>query len=119
MRVASPDAFIRHVASVLESRLASSEASHFSGEVVLDRFRDAIAVTLRNGRISDVRKVESRGRLQATSTFPHETFVSLLTCHRSMSDLEAAYPDCLASTPVRHVIDAMFPKGPSHIWSFG
>ena len=119
VRVASPDAFIRHVVPVLESRLATSDAARFSGQVVLDRFRDAVALTLDRGRIAEVGMVESRGRLHTTSTFPHETLVSLLTCHRSVADLEGAFPDCRVCTPVRHVIDAMFPKGPSHIWSFG
>jgi hypothetical protein len=49
--------------------------------------------------------------------FPDLTFLQLLFGHRSLDELEAAFPDCVTrGQEVRALLQVLFPKAPSKVW---
>jgi hypothetical protein len=49
--------------------------------------------------------------------FPDLTFLQLLFGHRSLDELEAAFPDCVTrGQEPRALLQTLFPKAPSKVW---
>jgi hypothetical protein len=129
-RVPDVAAFLRAVAPALERRLATSACAGHTGVLALGFYRDGVRLVLERGKLAsvepwrpDVRVVGLEfGRPSAdprrpVAMFPDLTFLQLLLGARSLVELEAAFPDCVVRTnEARALLDALFPKTPSHIW---
>ena len=123
IRVADLADFVRHIAAVIESRLASSVAAGHSGELKISFVADGLKLVFANGQ---VRRVERWKPTQADSRlsprvrdalFPELTFLQLLFGFRSVEELELADPDCVISSPeARVLLGVLFPKQPSRVW---
>ena len=130
VRVPDVPGFIRHVAPVLEARLAQSARAGHTGEVCISFYRDGLRLAFDQGRLSAVaswqqprglagveRGQETRAP-RADAMFPDLTFLQLLFGHRSVEELEYAFADCLVRTEAtRALLDALFPKHPSHVFA--
>jgi hypothetical protein len=129
LRVTDPPAFLRHVAPVLERRLAQSPAAGFTGQLRLSFYRDGVRLAFEGGRIVEVAAWQlplgltgidkgvpsTAGR--ADASFRRDTFLQLLFGYRSLDELQYAHPDCLVRTDtVRALLTAMFCKQPSNVW---
>ena len=125
VRVPDVPDFIRHVTPVLEGRLASSAEAGFTGELSIGFVDYGVKLSFDSGRLA---QVERLGRPRwgdswlaagtSDALFPGLIFLQLLFGFRSEEELEYAFPDCEISTPeARMVLNALFPKGPSHIWA--
>ena len=125
VRIADIPGFIRHVAPVLEGRLAGSDAAGHTGELSIGFIDYGVDLSFDNGRIARVerRRNPARGdswldRGSSDALFPGLTFLQLLFGFRSSEELEYAFPDCEIRSPTaRVVLDALFPKSPSHLWA--
>ena len=125
VRIADIPGFIRHVAPVLEDHLADSDAAGYSGELSIGFIHFGIDLSFDNGRLAQVERRDkpARGdswlaRGSSDALFPGLTFLQLLFGFRSSEELEYAFPDCeIRSTAARVVLDALFPKSPSHLWA--
>lgn len=121
--------FLRHVASVLEGRLAQSALAGHTGQLRLSFYRDGVRLALDHGRIVEVAAWQvplgltgidkgvpsTTGR--ADASFPLGTFLQLLFGYRSLDELQYAYPDCLVRhDTARGLLTAMFGKQPSNVW---
>ena len=122
--------FIRHVATVLERRLAASALAGYSGELLISFYHDGLRLAFESGRLTQVGPWRQsrellgveRGQVttaaRAAASFPGLTFLQLLFGHRSLDELEYAFPDCLVRTErARGVLSAVFPKQPSCVWA--
>ena len=117
--------FLHHLTPVLERRLAGSDASSHTGELSIGFIDDGVRLSFENGRLARVdRSPKPAGggsfldRGSSDALFPGLTFLQMLFGFRSTDELEHAFPDCeIRSEPARVVLDALFPKGPSHIWA--
>ena len=123
MRVPDLPAFVRHIAPVLERRLAASYAVGWSGELKLSFVRDGIRIAFQNGAMSNVERwlpPQREGRLapkHRDALFPDLTFLQVLFGFRSVADIESAYPDCrVTSDEARYILDTLFPRRPSRAW---
>lgn len=129
-RVPDVAAFLRTVAPALERRLAASACAGHTGTLTLGFYTSGVLLTIERGKVGAVEAwrpditvsgIEfgrpSRDPRRPLATFPGLTFLQLLFGFRSLSELEAAFPDCLVRTPeARALLNALFPKRPSEIW---
>ena len=128
-RVADVAAFLHAVTPVLERRLAGSPVAGHTAEIRLGFYRDGVRVVFESGRLKDVaRWMPSRaviGQEEGLGTtdpgrphalFPDLTFLQLLFGMRSIDELTAWYPDCIVRTgETRALLNALFPRRPSHV----
>jgi Acetyltransferase (GNAT) domain len=117
VRVPDLPGFLRHVAPVLERRLAASVAAGHTGELKVSFYGGGIRLELERGRLSKVEDwsptVEERG----DAAFPDLTFLQLLFGYRSLDELDRAFADCLPGEgDARALLKALFPRRPSDLW---
>jgi GNAT superfamily N-acetyltransferase len=117
IRVPDLPSFLRRIAPVLESRLATSDAAGFSGEFKLSFYRSGVRLHLLKGRIESVEAWSRPERWEADTLFPDLTFLQILFGYRSFADLEHAFPDCDARTDTGHaLVETLFLKRASRVW---
>ena len=121
---------VRHLAPVLERRLAASSLVGHTGELRLSFFRSGLRLVLDGGRITSVESwppplttvgldfaLPTADERRASAMFPGLTFLQLLFGYRSLEELEAAFPDCVTrSAEPRALLQALFSKAPSKVW---
>jgi Acetyltransferase (GNAT) domain len=117
VRVPDLPEFLRHVAPVLELRLAASVAAGHTGEIKVSFYGGGLRLELERGRLSAVKhwipSVEDSG----DAAFPDLTFLQLLFGHRSLGELDHAFADCSPGEgDARVLLGALFPKRPSALW---
>ncbi len=116
VRVPDLPGFIRHIAPVLEARLAGSVAAGHSGELCLDFYRGGLRLVFADGRL--VTAEEWRAPIweaKAKGGFPPLVFLQLLFGHRSLDELRHAFPDVWAEDEGRPLLEALFP--PQRSWA--
>ncbi len=116
VRVPHLPAFIRHVASVLERRLADSMMAGYSGELKLDFYRNGLRVEFENGRIRNVEDWSAPLWDESDRAhFPPTVFLQLLFGHRRLSELQYAYMDVMADHEPAVLLNILFPAQPSSV----
>jgi len=117
VRVPDLPAFLRHVATVLEQRLAASPLVGHSGELKISFYRDGLRLAFEEGRLACVEPWQPTHEEGRDAVFPDLTFLQLLFGYRALDELEYAFADCgTSSDEGRALLAALFPKCPSDIW---
>ena len=117
LRVADLPGFLRHIAPVLEERLARSIAVGHTGELKLSFYRTGIRLAFDAGRLTSIEPWQPTHDDGGGAAFPGLTFLQLLFGYRSLEELRAAFVDCWTEgdTP-RALLGILFPKQPSDFW---
>lgn len=116
IRVPDVPAFIRQIGPVLESRLAFSAASGYTGELRLCFFRDGLRITWGAGRLTAAEPWPEASYDTCSVSFPDLTFLQLLFGHRSLAELRQTFADCVVrSDEARLVLEALFPPQQSQV----
>lgn len=111
LRVPDLPGFIRHIAPVLEKRLAESIAAGFTGELRFSFYRDGLRLVFTRGRLKTVDVWKPKPGDNESAAFPDLTFLQLLFGYRSMDELRFAFKDCYwMNNTVRVLLNALFPK---------
>ncbi len=114
VRVPEVVSFIKHIAPVLERRIADSVISGYSGELRITFYRGGLRLRFEQGQL---RHVESWQpplyESNAQAGFPRLVFLKLLFCHSSLEELDAAFPDVWAKEEGSIMLSTLFPKKPS------
>ena len=117
LRVADLPGFLRHVAPVLEERLARSIAVGHTGELKLSFYRSGVRLAFEAGRLTAVEPWLPTHDDGGAAAFPGLSFLQLLFGYRSLEELRGAFPDCWADGDTRRVLlGILFPKQPSDSW---
>jgi len=116
VRVPDLPAFLRHIAPVLETRLAQSVAAGHTGALTLGFYRSGVRLTFERGCLTEVAPWEPQGNDTGAAAFPNLTFLQLLFGYRALAELRAAFPDCYANAEATVLLNALFPKQPSSVW---
>ncbi len=120
VRVANIEQFLRHIAPVLQARLANSVAREYTGKIALNFFRTGIVMHFERGVLQFVEPWTSPTATDGDARFSGLSFLQLLFGHRSLDELEAALDDCAVVTEeARVLLDILFPKRPSNVWAIG
>jgi hypothetical protein len=118
VRVADVGGFLKHVAPALEARLARSVAAGHTGELKLNFYRTGVRLGLENGRLATVDRWQPTSDSEGDASFPNLTFLQLLLGYRSLDELRLAYADCgYHNDTARALVNALFPRQPSHVWA--
>ncbi|MBN2148425.1 MAG: GNAT family N-acetyltransferase [Anaerolineales bacterium] len=118
LRVADLLGFVRHIAPVLEERLAGSELVGYSGEVRVTFYRDGMRLVFEQGRLAVVEawKPTPQGH-SGEAGFPGLTFLQLLFGYRSLAELKYAFADCWTDgDEISALLNVLFPRKPSNVW---
>jgi len=111
VRIPDIPGFVRHIAPVLERRLAGSLLVGYSGELKISFYRDGLRLVFEQGRLATVDSWLPEPGNQGGVAFPGLTFLQALLGYRSLDELEYAFPDCLhRSDEAQALIHALFPK---------
>jgi hypothetical protein len=122
VRVPDILSFLDLIQPVLEQRLADSLAVGYTGELVLDFYREGIAFDFKNGRIVNIEYAEPKDEESRMIGLPALTFLQLLFGYRTFEELENTFPDCYANSAypdARLLVNILFPKQSSQIWPIG
>ena len=108
-------ALLRALAPVLERRIAASPFAGLTREVRISRYRETIALRFRAGRLAEVAKL---GFTEGEDIrFPLLTFTPLVLGYRTEEELHRAYPDVGVAPPSRLLVNTLFPKIDSFIYT--
>jgi hypothetical protein len=104
-------AFLRHIAPLLETRLAESIMPGCTGEVKIDFYRDGLRLQFAAGKLvaAEPWQAPAYGN-DASAGFPPFVFVQLLFGYRSLDELRASLPDAWANSEADLLLNALFPK---------
>ena len=117
VRVPDLPAFLRHVAPVLESRLAASVAAGHTREIKVSFYDGGLRLRLARGRLSKVEDWTPTDEERGDAAFPDLTFLQLLFGHRSLEELDRAFADCQpGGGDAQVLLRALFPRRPSALW---
>jgi hypothetical protein len=130
LRVPDLPGFLRRVRPVLERRLAASPLAGHTADLRLSFYRDGVRLLIDAGRLKSVEAwpvprdtvgldfaLPSADPRRPSAMLPGLTFLQLLFGHRSLEELEAAFPDCtVRGSENRALLNALFPKEPSLVW---
>jgi GNAT superfamily N-acetyltransferase len=120
VRVPDLPGFLRHVAPVLERRLAESALAGHTGELKISFYRDGMRLVLEEGRLKAVDPWKPTGDDEGVAGFPGLTFLQLLLGYRTLEELDYAFADCWTRTgEARVLLDTLFPKQASLVWPVG
>ena len=118
VRVADLADFLRHIAPVLEQRLAESAVAGHMGELEISFYRNGLRLEFAHGRLARVERWLPDHPNYGDARFPDLTFLQLLFGYRSLEDLEYAFADCgTRDDEIRALLEALFPRQASHIYT--
>jgi len=118
VRVPDLPVFIRKISPVLEGRLSESAFANYTGEIKLNFYWDGLCMNFKEGHLVAVEALAFDELEGAFANFPPLVFLHLLFGHRTMDELGQMHIDCGSSRDEnRNLLDALFPKKPSHIWA--
>jgi GNAT superfamily N-acetyltransferase len=118
VRVPDLPGFLRHIAPVLEQRLAESPLAGHSAETKISFYRHGVRLVFEEGRLATIAPWQPAPEEGGDAAFPDLTFLQLLFGYRSLEELDHAFADCWTSDEqARVLLEAMFPKVPSDVWA--
>jgi GNAT superfamily N-acetyltransferase len=117
VRVPDLPAFLQHIGSALERRLADSSLVGHTGELKLNFFREGLKLAFESGRLKDVERYQPGHSDDGDVLFPGLSFLQVLFGYHSFAELEAAFADCyVRSDQGRALVPVLFPKRGSNVW---
>ncbi len=117
VRVPDLPRFVRHVAPVLERRLASSPLVGYDGKLRLSFYGDGLRLAFVAGRLAAAEHWRPAPDDGGDVAFPGLTFLQLVFGSRDLTELEDAFADCRVNgDTARALLPILFPKRPSAVW---
>jgi hypothetical protein len=115
IRIADVGGFLRHIAPLLEARLAASILSGYSGE--LNFYPQRLRLRFAEGKITAVEPWPAPDYDESTDLgCPRLLFHQLLLGYRSLAELRAIFPDVTVDGGAALLVDILFPKQQSDVW---
>jgi hypothetical protein len=115
MRIPDVPAFIRHVAPVLEQRLANSALSGFTGELTINFYRGGLRLAFGQGKLVVAEEWRPKLWEEGQAGFPPHVVTQLLLGYHSFIDLRHIYKDVWAEGVYRTLLETIFPPRPSYM----
>ncbi|MCP3800647.1 GNAT family N-acetyltransferase [Allokutzneria sp. A3M-2-11 16] len=117
LRMPDVDAFLRHIAPVLENRLVGTAAEAYTGELLLHFYTYGTRLVFERGKLVDVSSWAEHSRRGSDASLPEQMFLQLLLGHASWPEIAPAFPDCrLQNRTAGLLIPVLFPRKPSAVW---
>ena len=108
-------ALLRALTPVLERRIAESPFAGLTRDVQLSLYRESILLRFETGRLIEIANQDPTG--QEDIRFPPLQFIPLMLGYQTREELAAASPDVSVAPIARLLIDTLFPKMTSFIYT--
>jgi hypothetical protein len=121
IRMTDVPAFLERIGPLLEQRLVCSNYRNYTGSLRIHSYPNGFEMDWRRGKLVSAKPWRATAgdfgqKGFGDAAFPNLTFLKLLFGYRSRSELFAMYPDALVNEEKTNgLIDALFPKLPSHV----
>jgi hypothetical protein len=115
MRIPDLSAFIRHLAPVLEQRLADSLLADYTGERTIDFYRGGLWLAFEHGKLMVAEDWQKPVWGPEQTRFPRLVFTQLVLGYRSYPDLRYACKDVWADRADQFLLSTLFPPRPSYM----
>lgn len=121
IRIADVAAFLRHIAPVLEERLARSALIGYTGSPAINLYREGHQLRFEGGRLVEIDpwRAPMHGDTTAAIECPPPIFLQLLLGYRDVDELRAIFPDVWVRDEQRLLINTLFPKRHSVVEPLG
>jgi GNAT superfamily N-acetyltransferase len=115
IRLVDVPRLLLRIAPVLERRIAESPLAGLSDQVVLNLYCEAFALRFHEGRLDDVQPLgfSEQGDIRV----PPMLLAPLVLGHRSRKELAHIHPDVSASGRWQQLVDVLFPKRTSFLYT--
>jgi predicted N-acetyltransferase YhbS len=114
LRIPDFVAFLNRIGPVLEERLAASDWRNLTANLVINLFRQALALNFVAGRLVKVAPLgfvdASMGADGGDLCIPPDAFVRLLFGYRSLEQLQDAWPDLSVKPGSQPILEQLFPQ---------
>jgi predicted N-acetyltransferase YhbS len=110
-------ALLRALAPVLERRIAASPLVGLTQDVRISLYRETILLRFETGKVTEVTNVGFTTWHEEPIRFPPLQFTPLVLGYRSWQELKAAFPDVDVAPESRLLVDMLFPKTASFIYT--
>lgn len=108
-------ALLRALTPVLERRIAASPLAGLTQDVEICLFRETVALRFIAGKLSEVANLGFKGR--GAISIPPLQFIPLVLGYRSLDEQRRAYPDVGVHPSSRLLVETLFPKVSSFIYT--
>ena len=120
VRVPNVPAFLRHIAPVLEQRLARSPLAGYSDTLHLNFYRGGLRLVFEQGKLTAAEDWQAPAwDSPEKAGFPPLVFLQLLFGHRSLDSLRSTFHDVRANEDAVPLLNALFPEGVSWVLPLG
>jgi hypothetical protein len=109
-------ALLRALAPVFERRITESPFARLTRDVRLSLYREALVLRFVEGRLTEVISEGTTGD-EAILQLPPLQFIPLVLGYQTVEELRAAYPDVRVTPVWRLLVDTLFPKVSSFIYT--
>jgi len=109
-------ALLRALTPVLERRVARSPFAGLTQDVRLSLYRETILLRFVAGRLTEVANLGFAGG-ETILRCPPLQFIPLVLGYRTVEELRAAHPDVSVASPWQLLVDTLFPKVASFIYT--
>lgn len=115
IRLVDIQRLLTRIGPVLERRIAESPIAGLSEDVCLNLYREAYTLAFREGRLTGVASIGFTGH--GGIRIPPHLLAPLLLGYRSREELAQTYHDVGVSPRWQPVVDVLFPKQPSFLYT--
>ncbi len=118
IRVPDLPAFLRHIAPVLEARLANSAVAGLTGTLSISEHVGGLRLVFDQGKVTTVEPWQPVHD-QESAHFPPGVILQLIFGRSAIAELHRFYPDVWVDDEAAVVLDALFPSQPSCVIALG
>jgi len=109
--------FLRKIAPVLESRIADSPFVGLTDDIRISLYKEKIVIHFENGRITNVEELEFSSNWWEPIQLPERAAIPLFLGYRNREETRDFWKDMNAQPKYAYLLDVMFPKMESFIYS--
>ena len=121
LRVPDIAGFLLKIRPVLDRRIAASEFAGTTRDFVLNLFREAFRITLKEGRVDAVERAgfvdASMGADGGNLNIPTDGFLRLLFGQNTLDELYDAWPDIVCRPEDRTLVEVLFPRRSAYLYT--
>ena len=110
-------ALLRALGPVLERRVAASPLAGLTQDVRISLYRETILLRFAAGKVTEATNVGFTTWHEEPIRFPPLQFIPLVLGYRTWQELKAAFPDVDVTPQARLLVDTLFPKTESFIYT--
>ncbi len=110
IRIPSIKQFLELISPVLEKRLACSEFKGVTDTLKLGCYREGFELVFRKGRLKMVNKLAIQEVKEMEVALPPLVVNQLLLGYRTITELQAIYPDVYCYSTKEGLVEVLFPK---------